>query len=241
MEKKLLYLYKSTICIFSFLVLSCEKSDFNDKLESFHNKTFKIPLLDYTNSIQLSNENISFEIGVWLYKSKYLQYEDIANWLGIQHKGKFLLEPINILWIDLKAKNKNEAVKNVEKHLSFNDFHPRSGSSEGYYGNINGEWFIQHNKTWSNKASHLVENNHGRVFISNQVKINSDKSIFISTAAFSIETKEHLYLSFKKAKSDFLPNNDWKLITESYDLNNSYFDLLHSTDDHDGVKIFILK
>lgn len=226
---------KKIILLVLFLILySCSENNINIPQQ----KTPDIPL-EY--NFKLTDKNTAFKFGIWMFKHKGHNKNSIANWISVQHLGKDVLEPINVLWLDFKAKSKEESTNNVIKFLELNNFIMRSGSSVGYFSFFEDfEWVPQYKATWSDKLNPNTINNHGRTFLSHQINDNLGKSFFVSSGAFSIEDEKHLFISFKDALNQFKEVEDWSIYLENLDAGNIIKFENYDTFDHEGIKVFIL-
>ncbi len=217
------------------LFSSCSKED--------ENKVFQKNTLNFTQEIQietLNDGNFELNIGIWMFKKQKKEIDAIANWINVQHLGKTILEPINIIWVDLTAKTTEEANLNVTTFLKANNINPRAGSSEGYFGLFeNNNWVSQYDKTWSNQLNHITVNNHGRIFLSQKIISNTGKTAYISTGAFSYENEQHYFISFKNAIYELQEQNNWKIYDEQLQIRNIISNSVYDTFDHEGAKVFI--
>ncbi|MDD7914870.1 hypothetical protein [Polaribacter ponticola] len=223
------------------MVLFLITTSCSDKTDVFKLKQEQVPLSENIKITSKNKEDLNLDIGLWMFNKKTPEISSIANWIGIQLKGKVILEPINIIWLDFKATNKVEAEENIVNFLKANNFLMRSGSSTGYYGLFeNDYWIPQFMETWSDNANPTTINNHGRIFIAHEIKDNSNNSFFVSTGAFSIENESHHLISFRDALKDFKPVIDWSVSNNSYQAKNIILSSNYTTDDHNGIKIFTL-
>jgi hypothetical protein len=226
---------KSSLILF-IIILSC-----SDKNNLFEFKKETISLKENIIVSNNNNESVDFDFGLWMFNNKEPDADFIANWINVKLEGKRILEPINVLWVDYKAKNKAEAIKNITSFLFSNGFLIRSGSSTGYYAFFdNNNWIHQYEETWSNKKNPNTINNHGRVFLAHEVKSNLNNPVFLSSGAFSIESERHFLISFDTALKQLNEVNEWTIFDNSYKAKNITSNYAYTTFDHKGVKIFIL-
>lgn len=231
-----MYLRK-VICFISCISLfSCSESKI-----TLEKRTPQIKI-NYNFNLSDKNDQVNFDFSIWMFKNNNNPDKNsIANWLNIAHQSKTILEPINVLWIDFRAKTKSEAINNNIKFLTLNNFLMRSGSSKGYFGFFeNKEWIEQYKDTWSDKKDPLTINNHGRTFLAHKVISKSGNTVFISSGAFSIESEKHLFVSFNDALKQFNEVDDWWVYKENMDVGNLVEMNNYSTFDHKGVKVFVL-
>jgi len=187
------------------------------------------------------NETISFDFGMWMFNERKLEVDAIANWIGIKQKGKSILEPINIIWVDYKANTKNEARENITTFLNANDFLIRNGSSVGYYGLFeNNNWIPQYKETWSDKEDPKTINNHGRIFPAHKITSNLNNPVFVSTGAFSIEDELHYLVSFNDALKKMKETKEWKVFRNRFKAANIIQEHNYTTFDHEGIIVFVL-
>ena len=154
---------------------------------------------------------------MWMFSEKQFEVNAIADWIGVKKNGKTILEPINIIWVDFRATNKNEAIENITTFLNDNGFLLRNGSSNGYYGLFDSsEWIHQYKETWSDNQNPNTINNHGRIFLSHQLKSNLNNAVFISTGAFSIEDQNHYLISFDDALKKIDKTGQWQIFKNRF-------------------------
>ena len=232
---------KFLLIFISVLLSFCSSNE--DLIPLSNSKSEKIINLLYPLTINKNNEEkVSLDIGVWMFKRNELDVNSIADWLGIRFDGKVLLEPINIIWVDFVSKNKEEAEQKVLTYLEKNNFLHRSGSSTGYLGIFeNNYWLHQYRETWSDKLDPNTVNNHGRIFLGYETFSNLGNSVFVSTGAFSVENEKHHFISFEKSLWQFHETEFWKVNSEVTTLKNIVKNDTYSTFDHNRVRTFILK
>jgi hypothetical protein len=228
------------LSIVFFLSCSSEKDFFNQEIISRDEKA--VNFTDFITVFKDQEEKTSVDIGIWMFKTKELNLNSIANWIGVQNEGKFILEPINVVWVDYVSKSKQEAEEKVITFLINNNFLHRSGSSIGYAAVFEQNyWIEQYRETWSDKLNPNTINNHGRVFLGFETKTNEGNRAFVSTGAFSVEDEKHLFLSFDDALKQFNETEIWKIYSEYLSVNNVVKNYWFSTFDHRKIKTFILK
>ncbi len=206
-------------------VVDVENNTVSSAIDGF--STFAIlgraaPRLTHQFSHASGKFQSSATVGIWMFKSpnagilpttrtkpKKLEATAIADWLDTEGPPEpgdlYILEPINVIWIDYTATDKAEARQNVKAYLSHPDritkFFEEGGllHSYGYWGwyadfdGNNGDFEPQ----WPAKDAwvdqkHPAGNNHGRVFAS--VNVGTQKEpVFYTLGAFSRETE---YFSF---------------------------------------------
>ncbi len=186
----------------------------------------------------LEEDTLEASIGLWMFKKKALKENAIANWLNWYNPD--ILEPINIIWIDLRANDELEASKNIEQFLISNGWNVRSGSSTRYFAYVDGKWLFRYSGTWSDHPNPNLPNNHARVFTGH--RLSSQKQVVhLSTGAFSREDGPvHHYISFNEARNALRPLGGWKLAEEELDLGNRIWHSQCTTMDHTGARVFVL-
>jgi len=174
-----------------------------------------------------------------------LKNDHIANWLGEKKDGKEVYEPINVLWIDYRSSDIEEAKDEVSRFLKDCGFDLRKGSSTGYFtfigkeGNLSRTGQLPSDKTWSDRSA-LKDNNHGRIF----TRKSPDGKAYYTLGAFSRETGiSHHFVSFNSARDAMHETGDWKKESQINDIPNVYppdDTLSFSTQDHNGTAIFVM-
>uniref|UniRef100_UPI0040480093 hypothetical protein n=1 Tax=Polaribacter sp. TaxID=1920175 RepID=UPI0040480093 len=197
--------------------------------------------LKYNLKLAIESDSVKLDMGAWMFKDKIPDKNFIANWLNTKVSNKTILEPINIVWVDLKAQNKTQAISNIVRFLELNGFVVRVGSSTGYYGFFeNFEWVMQYPETWSDNPDPRTVNNHGRVFLAHKISTKLNRAGFISSGAFSIESSTHSFISFGNALDQFKEVAEWNLSKDNLDMGNIIHSESYSTFDHRGTKVFVI-
>ena len=135
------------------------------------------------------------------------QPETVADWLN-----GYPLQPINVIWIDHTAINKEMAQNHVAEYLADADFKLEIYfHTVDYYAWYSGDgyWLPQWpvGQTWVD-TTWPHANNHGRVFTTENVG-TAEKPVFITFGGFSAEgealtKKPHKFISFKAAQQAVL-------------------------------------
>lgn len=186
----------------------------------------------------------SLAIGKWMIAPDKFP----ARWLDSKYFGKSLREPINVIIVDERTSDLNEAKKNLYAACKSAGFEARMGHSGGYSAFIAGSLYSQipseENHAFSS-APFEFNNNHGRVF---GPYLSSGKAIF--TAAFSreeidpFEKVKHSYNSFNRARDSFAGEMDRQTcfkIKKFINLENVFIaDPKITTGDHDGIAVLLV-
>lgn len=166
-----------------------------------------------------------------------------ANWLGLKHNGKSLIEPINVIILDRKSTTTAEAISVLDTAMTRSGYPARGGHSVGYSGYLAG---ILHGQrpTGGDQAFsddwHILPNNHGRVF----GPAPAVGGGFVWSASFSREKLswfQHVYVSFavaRNALADALQGAGYTRVG-SVDLVNSVDSATTTTGDHDGSAVVL--
>jgi hypothetical protein len=183
-------------------------------------------------------------VGKWMIAPDKLP----ARWLDAKYLEKSLREPINIILVDTRTSNGEEARKNLYEACTKAGFPARMGHSGGYSANIAGSLYSQlpgeHNHAFSDEPFE-VNNNHGRIF---GPYIVAGKALF--TAAFSreeidpLQKVKHGYNSFNRARDHFAWAMDRQTcfkVKKFINLENAVLgNPAISTGDHDGMAVLLV-
>lgn len=186
----------------------------------------------------------SMAIGKWMIAPDKLP----ARWLDTQYFGKSLREPINVIIVDDRTSDWNEARNNLYAACKSAGFEARRGHSGGYSAYIAGSLFPQlpdeKDHAFSNEPFEL-NNNHGRVF---GPYLSPGRAVF--TAAFSreevdpLEKVKHGYNSFNRARDSFsgaMDRHTCFKIKRFIQLDNVFItDPNITTGDHDGIAVLLV-
>jgi len=231
---------KLILCWIILLSVSCkhEETITINNIGEIQNP-YDLPLV-YSFSHSGNSFDSEATVGIWMFKNNH-----IANWLGKSDNGEEIYEPINVIWIDYVSSNENEAKEKVAEFLSNSSFKTRDGSSTGYFTFVGDSTVLikvkqnPSDKTWSD-GSAIVNNNHGRIF----TRKSNIGNAFYTLGAFSREKGiSHNFISFNSARNALHPIGNW--VNEGINTNipNIYppgsFSGF-STQDHDGVFVFVL-
>ncbi len=186
----------------------------------------------------------SLALGKWMIAPDKLP----ARWLDVKYFGKSLREPINIIMVDERTSDLEEAKKNLYAACKSANFEARKGHSGGYSAYIAGRSYPQlpNEKDHAfSSAPYEFNNNHGRVFGPHAL---SGKTIF--TAAFSreeidpLDKVKHGFNSFNRARDHFALEMDRQTcfkIKRFINLENVFIaDPKITTGDHDGMAVLLV-
>lgn len=252
--KKSVLLVVLLISLFPFI--TCDITNNSETEEAFNienpNSLNLMYNLNYTNSQDLE---CNTEFCIWMLKEN-----EIANWMDNAYENELTIyEPINVIWLDYRAKTEEEAIENVFVFMVNNFFFQEGINSLGIPLHTYGYTALYDINTIINQfpleaawvdAQHPSENNHGRVFPSFKVNTNKNSSVFVTLGAFSRESewnmltqKGHDLVSFNQARDALSENGDWKTEKLNLNIGNQYKAELekdYCTLDHNGTKMFTL-
>lgn len=183
------------------------------------------------------------DIGLWMIS----KHGSVADWLGVPHQGKKLLEPINVIILDAFATSSGDAVSRLIAAVEKAEFELREGHSSGYSAYIEGLILTQcppgSEETYSDGPFEL-SNNHGRIFGPIEWR-----GAYVFTGAFSRESVDlvtkvkHQYESFDRARDAFTQKLSAKTdyrVTAFVSLGNAILgDDALTTGDHDGIAVLL--
>jgi len=183
------------------------------------------------------------EIGLWMLSGD----GSIAHWLGLEYKGKKLLEPINVVIVDPFASSGEEAEARLVAACKKAGFPEREGHSSGYLARLGDELFPQvpaRTEDCFSDAPFEISNNHGRIF----GPLERDGAFYFA-AAFSRESVDiitkvkHHFVSFDRARDSFTQRmqdrSDYR-IAGFVQLGNAFPDHPElTTGDHDGMAVLL--
>ena len=165
-----------------------------------------------------------------------------AHWLGALLEGRELVEPLNVVLVDRRARSAEEALAVLSEAMARAGFPSRLGHSGGYLAFVDGRLWPQLPALRDHAFSDVpfeLSNNHGRLF--GPVPVPGG---YLFVGAFSREglaplaKVKHRYLSFiqardhlaacLEARTDYRRRGDLDLCNHLQD------DPVHCTGDHDG-------
>lgn len=182
-------------------------------------------------------------IGLWMISPR----GSPADWLGLPCRGKRLIEPINVIIVDLFAISAEDATRRLLNACAKAEFPRRQGHSSGYYAIIGSQLFEQFpagGKDSFSDALFVFANDHGRLF--GPLEWNG-AYIFIgafSRERFDVASKvKHRFESFDRARDAFaqrMSENSIYKLSSFVQLDNALLDdPALSTGDHDGIAVVL--
>ncbi len=177
-------------------------------------------------------------IGPWM----LLPDSTPAHWLGMKFRDRYLLEPINLIFIDTNSSTPQEAVLRLEAACAEAGYPKRFGHSTGYLGWIGGVLYTQlpteHLSAFSDRPTWRM-NNHLRVFGPAPWR---GSYLFIGTISREsldlFAPVHHVYVSFSQSRDEF---TRLMYLSRQYTpagrriLNNWMNNSRYTTGDHDGL------
>ena len=182
-------------------------------------------------------------IGMWMISPKGTP----ADWLGSPCRGKRLIEPINVIIVDLFAISAEDATHRLLEACAKAEFPRRQGHSSGYYAIIGSQLFEQFpsgDKDSFSDALFVFANDHGRIF--GPLEWNG-AYIFVgafSRERFDVASKvKHCFESFDRARDAFaqrMSESSIYKLSSFVQLGNVVLgDPALSTGDHDGIAVVL--
>lgn len=208
---------KNVFCLIFFvgIIIGCESGSGVAEFESIKNELPKIGKFMHTGA----------------------DIDSVANWLGRPTKdGRELLEPINLIIVDLLSSSEEESRQKLIDILKDAGFPQRPGHSSGYKGLIN-EQFFEQTPSVDNVAfadfMWAFTNSHARFF-----GPFKSKSMYTWIGSSSQEKGTiHDYVSFNYSR-DLMTKNISERTNAEYlgnvNLENRIDSKSQSTGDHDG-------
>jgi hypothetical protein len=182
-------------------------------------------------------------IGMWMLSPQ----GPPADWLGLPCGGKRLLEPINVIIVDLFAISAEDATHRLLDACAKAEFPRRQGHSSGYQAIIGSRLFEQFpvgGKDSFSDALFVFANDHGRIF--GPLEWNG-AYIFVgafSRERFDVSSKvKHRFESFDRARDAFaqrMSESSIYKLSSFVQLGNALLgDPALSTGDHDGIAVVL--
>jgi hypothetical protein len=185
-------------------------------------------------------------IGKWMLQPN----GQISNYGGQLYDGKTLLEPVNVIIVDPKAKNAFQATWRLNIAMRRAGFPSQGIHSSGFKGIINGKTYGQQPsgflQGYSN-AFFLATNDHGRIFGPAPVQTSGG---YVWSGTFSTEEwgtyngrPAHIYVSSNDARAALaaaLVASGQATSGDTVALDNEYNTDTTTTGDHDGDAVVLI-
>ena len=184
------------------------------------------------------------DIGTWLIAPN----GQIANYGGVPHDGKTVLETVNVLILDPNSTSAAESVARLDAAMTRAGFPAQPIHSIGFSGIINGATYGQQPAGFLQAFSDnffLFPNDHGRMFGAAPAVSGTG---YVWSGAFSTEQLNpvnpftHEYVSSADARAELarrLVASGAATVVGMVPLGNAYDDGTFTTGDHDGYAIVL--
>jgi hypothetical protein len=186
------------------------------------------------------------DIGKWMLGPN----GQIADYGGVPHQGKTVLETVNVIIVDPTSKNAWEAAWRLNAAMRRAGFPPRLIHSTGFRGLIDARRYRQQPQGFFvgySDNSFLLPNNHGRIFGPAPVETSSG---YVWSGSFSTEKwawvkglPRHVYVSSDQARTALaaqLVAGGRARLGGMAALGNSYESETTTTGDHDGYAVVVI-
>lgn len=184
------------------------------------------------------------DIGAWLLQPN----GKIANYGGVRHGGKTVLEPVNVIILDPTSKSSAESAARLDAAMTRAGFPAQPIHSTGFSGIINGASYGQKPTGFLQAFSDnffLLPNDHGRMFGAAPA---ANGAGYVWSGAFSTEQLNpanpftHEYVSSETARAALarrLVASGAATVVGVVPLGNAYDDGTLTTGDHDGYAVVL--
>lgn len=184
------------------------------------------------------------DIGTWLVQPN----GQIANYGGVPHDGKTVLEPVNVIILDPTSTSAAESAARLDAAMTRAGFPAQPIHSAGFSGIIDGTTYGQQPAGFLQAFSDnffLFPNDHGRVFGAAPA-VNGTG--YVWSGAFSTEQLNpanpftHEYVSSDVARAELarrLVASGAATVVGVVPLGNAYDDGTFTTGDHDGYAVVL--
>ena len=184
------------------------------------------------------------DVGTWLLQPN----GQIANYGGVPHDGKTVLEPINVIIIDPTSTSAAQSAARLDAAMTRAGFPAQPIHSTGFHATINGTTYGQQPTGFLQAFSDnffLFPNDHGRMFGPAPA---ANGSGYVWTGAFSTEQLNpanpftHEYVSSDIARAELarrLVASGAATVVGVVPLGNAYTDGTFTTGDHDGYAVVL--
>ena len=184
------------------------------------------------------------DIGAWLLQAG----GKIANYGGVRHGGKTVLEPVNVIILDPTSKSSAESAARLDAAMTRAGFPAQPIHSTGFTGIIDGASYGQKPTGFLQAYSDnffLFPNDHGRMFGAAPA---ANGAGYVWSGAFSTEQLNpanpftHEYVSSDTARAALarrLVASGAATVVGVVPLGNAYDDGTLTTGDHDGYAVVL--
>lgn len=184
------------------------------------------------------------DIGAWLLQPN----GKIANYGGVRHGGKTVLEPVNVIILDPTSKSSAESAARLDAAMTRAGFPAQPIHSTGFSGIIDGASYGQKPTGFLQAFSDnffLLPNDHGRMFGAAPA---ANGAGYVWSGAFSTEQLNpanpftHEYVSSETARAALarrLVASGAATVVGVVPLGNAYDDATIATGDHDGYAVVL--
>ncbi len=184
------------------------------------------------------------DVGAWLLQSN----GQIANYGGVPHDGKTVLEPINVIILDPTSTSSAQSTARLNAAMARAGFPAQPVHSTGFQGTIDGTTYGQQPAGLLQAFSDnffLFTNDHGRMFGPAPA---TNGTGYVWTGAFSTEQLNpanpftHEYVSSDIARAELalrLVASGGATVVGVVPLGNAYNDGTFTTGDHDGYAVVL--
>ncbi|MCV7420019.1 hypothetical protein H7K45_05665 [Mycobacterium yunnanensis] len=184
------------------------------------------------------------DVGTWLLAPN----GQIANYGGVPHDAKTVLEPVNVIILDPSSTSTAESLARLDAAMTRAGFPAQPIHSTGFQGVIDGTTYGQQPAGFLQAFSDdffLFPNDHGRVFGPAPATTGTG---YVYTGAFSTEQLNpanpftHEYVSSTMARDELarrLVASGAATVVGVVPLGNAYDDGSFTTGDHDGYAVVL--
>lgn len=186
------------------------------------------------------------EIGKWMLQPN----GQIANYGGLPHDGRQVLEPVNVIIVDPNSHTPEQAAARLNEAMFWSGFPAQPIHSDGFQGTIDEiSYGQQPNLPFFGYSDNLFvfPNNHGRIFGPDPVEIGTG---YVWSGAFSTEAltiynwrPTHEYVSYNAARTALATRlilNGRATYGGMIPLDNAYNTAGTTTGDHDGYAVVLV-
>lgn len=185
------------------------------------------------------------DIGKWMLRAD----GQIANFGGVPHAGKTVLEPVNVVIVDSTSTTSSQAAAKLNSAMFWAGFPGQPIHTTGFQGEIDDVVYGQQPSclfTGYSDNFFLFPNDHGRIFGPDPAQTSTG---YVWSGAFSTETLElynflpvHAYVSSDMARTALalrLILSGQATFVGMVRLDNAYHTETTTTGDHDGYAVVL--